>query len=50
MVLPENSEPLLGAIPLENMDVVVYPQRKKLTVNPDSSFMSTMTMKELTFV
>jgi len=28
MVLPGDSEPLLGAIPLEDMDVLVHPYRK----------------------
>jgi clan AA aspartic protease len=30
------SEPLLGAIPMEDLDVVVNPARQSLTVNPDS--------------
>jgi clan AA aspartic protease len=33
-VLPGDSEPLLGAIPLEEMDVVIDPQREELIVNP----------------
>ena len=33
-VLPGDSEPLLGAIPLEEMDVVIDPQREELMVNP----------------
>ena len=49
IVLPGNSEPLLGAIPLEDMDVMINPQCQELTVNPDSPFMATMKMKELTF-
>ena len=49
IVLPGNAEPLLGVIPLEDMDVVINPQRQELTVNPDSPFMATMKMKELTF-
>lgn len=31
---PGDSEPLLGAIPLEEMDVVIDPQREELIVNP----------------
>lgn len=27
---------LLGAIPMEDMDLVVHPQRREVTVNPDS--------------
>ena len=34
MVLPADAEPLLGAIPLEDMDVIVDPQRQQLVVNP----------------
>jgi clan AA aspartic protease len=29
-------EPLLGAIPMEDMDVVISPARHKLVVNPES--------------
>ena len=33
-VLPEDSEPLLGAIPMEEMDVVIDMKRQELAVNP----------------
>jgi clan AA aspartic protease len=33
-VLPGDSEPLLGAIPMEEMDVVIDMQRQELAVNP----------------
>lgn len=33
-VLPGNSEPLLGAIPMEEMDVIIHPTRQELVVNP----------------
>ena|SRR5258708_31813256 len=33
-VLPEGSEPLLGAIPMEEMDVVIDMKRQELAVNP----------------
>jgi len=33
-VLPGNSEPLLGAIPLEELDVVIEARRQQLVVNP----------------
>ena len=33
-VLPGNTEPLLGAIPLEGMDLVVIPSENKLEYNP----------------
>jgi hypothetical protein len=34
MVLPGDSEPLLGAIPMEAMDVLIHPNRQELIVNP----------------
>ncbi len=33
-VLPGNTEPLLGAIPLEGMDLVVIPSENRLEYNP----------------
>ncbi|HVY75901.1 MAG TPA: retropepsin-like aspartic protease [Puia sp.] len=33
-VLPGDSEPLLGLIPMEEMDVLIHPQRQELIVNP----------------
>lgn len=36
IVLPGDSEPLLGAIPIEGMDVVVDPRQQRLIVNPES--------------
>ncbi|HEX2682662.1 MAG TPA: clan AA aspartic protease [Ferruginibacter sp.] len=35
LVLPGDSEPLLGFIPLEDMDVLVDPLRQELIVHPD---------------
>jgi len=34
-VLPGDSEPLLGAIPMEEMDVLIHPFRQELIVNPE---------------
>lgn len=34
-VLPGSSEPLLGAIPLEELDVIIHPRRLELIVNPE---------------
>ena len=45
MVLPGELEVLLGAIPLEDMDVVVDPRRQKLLVNPDSPYLPKMSLK-----
>ena len=35
MVLPGDSEILLGAIPMEEMDVLIHPQENRLIVNPE---------------
>ena len=35
IVLPGESEPLLGAIPLEDMDILIDPLRRELIVNPE---------------
>lgn len=47
MVLPGSSEPLLGAIPLEDMDVIIHPQRQELIVNPDHPYFAQMSLKGL---
>ena len=35
MVLPGDSEILLGAIPMEEMDVLIHPKENRLIVNPE---------------
>ncbi len=45
IVLPGNNEPLLGAIPMENMDVLVDPQRGRLIVNPEHPDMAQHSLK-----
>lgn len=45
MVLPGDSEPLLGAIPLEDMDVLIHPKRQELMVHPDHPDIAVMKMK-----
>lgn len=41
IVLPDDSEPLLGAIPMEEMDLYVSPSRQELLpVHPDGPIMS----------
>lgn len=47
MVLPGDSEPLLGAIPLEDMDVLVHPQRQELIVHPDHPYFAQMKIKRV---
>src|SRR3990167_1865484 len=31
-------EPLLGAIPMEEMDVILHPQKEKMIINPDNPY------------
>jgi len=45
MVLPGDNEPLLGAIPLEDMDVLIHPYRQELIVNPDYPYFAQMKLK-----
>jgi hypothetical protein len=45
MVLPDDSEPLLGAIPLEDMDVLIHPQRQELIMHPDHPYFAQMKLK-----
>ncbi len=45
MVLPGDAEPLLGAIPMEDMDVVILPHSRELEVNPAHPNMVQMSMK-----
>jgi clan AA aspartic protease len=45
MVLPGENEPLLGAIPLEDMDVLIHPHRQELVVNPDHPYFAQMKIK-----
>ena len=45
LVLPGDSEPLLGVIPLEEMDVVIHPARKELIVHPDHPYFAVMKLK-----
>lgn len=45
MVLNGSSEALLGAIPLEDMDVIIHPQRQELIVNPEHPNFAQMKVK-----
>ena len=42
MVLPGDAEPLLGCIPLEDMDVLIHPLREELMVNPDHPYFAVL--------
>ena len=45
IVLSGDAEPLLGAIPLEEMDVMIHPARQELIVNPDYPYYAILKMK-----
>ncbi len=45
VVLPGDTEPLLGAIPLEDMDVLIHPTRNELIVHPDHPYFAQMKLK-----
>jgi clan AA aspartic protease len=45
MVLPGDNEPLLGAIPMEDMDVLIHPQRQELIINPEHPYFAQLKMK-----
>lgn len=45
-VLPGNAEPLLGAILMEDMDVLIHPLRQELIVNPKHPYFVQMSLKK----
>ncbi|BBD54986.1 unknown protein [Planktothrix agardhii NIES-204] len=45
MVLPGDTEVLLGAIPLEDMDVLIDPRQQRLIVNPASPYFAKKSLK-----
>lgn len=45
LVLPGNTEPLLGVIPMEDMDVVLNPRLQTITVHPDHPDMPVKPLK-----
>jgi clan AA aspartic protease len=44
-VLKGDAEPLLGAIPMEEMDVLIHPLRQELIVNPEHPYYAQLKMK-----
>jgi clan AA aspartic protease len=44
-VLKGDAEPLLGAIPMIEMDVLVHPTRQELLVNPEHPYYAVLKMK-----
>lgn len=45
MVLPGDSEPLFGAIPMEDMDLIIHPLKQELLVNPEHPYFAQMSLK-----
>jgi clan AA aspartic protease len=45
VVLPGDTEPLLGSIPMEDMDVLIDPRGQKLILNPSSPYMAKKSLK-----
>jgi clan AA aspartic protease len=44
-VLQGSNEPLLGAIPMEEMDVLIHPRQNELIVNPEHPYNAVLKMK-----
>lgn len=45
MVIPQEAEVLLGAIPMQSMDVLIDPKQERLIVNPKSPDRARMLLK-----
>jgi clan AA aspartic protease len=45
VVLQGNNEPLLGAIPMEEMDVLIHPLRNELVVHPEHPYFAQLSLK-----
>ncbi len=45
VVLQGDNEPLLGAIPMEEMDVLIHPLRQELIVNPEHPYYAQLKLK-----
>jgi clan AA aspartic protease len=45
VVLPSNTEVLLGTIPMEDMDVLIDPKAQKLIVNPAHPYLAKKSLK-----
>jgi clan AA aspartic protease len=45
LVFSGDNEPLLGAIPVEDMDVLIHPLCEELIVNPDHPYYAQMKLK-----
>ena len=47
LVMPGDNEVLLGAIPMEEMDVLIHPARQELIIHPDHPYLAQMKLKGL---
>ena len=45
IILPGEVEPLLGVIPMEDMDVMIHPLKNELIVNPDHPYYAQVKVK-----
>ncbi|HMO64847.1 MAG TPA: clan AA aspartic protease [Verrucomicrobiota bacterium] len=45
LVLPADNEVLLGAIPMEDMDLVILPRERRLAVNPEHPILPVVPVK-----
>lgn len=45
VVLPGENEPLLGAIPMKEMDVIIHPRSNELVVHPDHPYFAQLKLK-----
>lgn len=45
MVVPGEAEVLLGAIPMEEMDVIILPKEQKLIINPAHPYQAQLSLK-----
>ena len=45
IILPGDVEPLLGVIPMEDMDVLIHPLRNELIVNPEHPYYAQVKVK-----
>ena len=46
-VLPGETEVLLGSVPMEDMDLVLYPKEERMDVNPATPYISKRKIKTL---
>lgn len=44
-VLPGETEVLLGSVPMEDMDLVLYPQEERMDINPATPYVSKRKIK-----